>query len=316
MPRLPMLALLLVAVAVGLVASPAAEAKKKTKPCQIARSKTVASNGQARIYTKAMPDGKAAADGARGTYACLLANRRSFLLGQTYEEGDLSGTVSPVALAGRYVAFVVTTNDASCKAACPDFEPTKRAVRVADVKTRKLRVLDTGAGIVVASLVVRGVDVYWTNGGLEKTAPLSGKNPASCTPPGTSPMASSDQVRVYSKALPGGAAGDQSLYACWTATRRTTLFAANTESDTERRTIDPIRFSGRFVVYAVTVFRLACKAQCTPEDKTTTIRVLDAERGERRTLASGSSIDPASLNVVGGTVSWTDAGVAKTATLS
>jgi hypothetical protein len=112
-----------------LVASGPAGAASKRPSCTRAGSKTIAQNGFARVFERR----------AR-LYACRRSNGRAVRLATRTDELETSSDFSNVRLAGRFVAWVSSDTDLSCKAQCPPgYVATRTAIQVFDVRLRRRR---------------------------------------------------------------------------------------------------------------------------------------------------------------------------------
>lgn len=126
---------LLPALATAVLAAGAAvpaDAAKAPAKCKRAGSTTIAKSGSARVYELAT------AQGGTALYGCLLSTNRHSKLDEAYDDGYVSSYgYSRVRLAGRFVAWVFTETDVSCKAACPPgYDPTTTEVDVFDLRAR------------------------------------------------------------------------------------------------------------------------------------------------------------------------------------
>lgn len=98
-------------------------------------------------------------------YGCLWSVGRPLALADAFDEFYVySGSWGDVRLAGRFVAWGQASTDISCKAACPpNYEPTRYRVGVADLRRRKVRLVDgkvDGGGLVLT----RTGAIAWTEG--------------------------------------------------------------------------------------------------------------------------------------------------------
>jgi hypothetical protein len=121
----------LVAATAVLVAVAPSAAEAAT--CRAKASRTVKANELVRVYR------------VRSTlYACLRATGRRSAIASRYDDYTAyeAGSYRDVALAGRYVGYVTTFTDLSCKAACPpDYQATTFRVHVREVGSRRHRSL-------------------------------------------------------------------------------------------------------------------------------------------------------------------------------
>jgi len=152
--------------------APPQDQRTKAKGCSAHRSTTLASNSTARVYRVAAT----ASDDDFTTdviYGCLRSSdRRTRIAGEYDDQYVLSGSVIALKLSGRYVVYVYTETDNSCKAACPpDYEPSTTTLSVVDLKTRKHRRISSGA-IDAQSLKVTGTRATWTVDGETQSASL------------------------------------------------------------------------------------------------------------------------------------------------
>jgi hypothetical protein len=131
----------LAATALAVAAAPAAAAESRV--CRPAGSKTVAQNGQARLY--AVSDDQSIV--TTTLYGCLFSRGKPLKLADAYDDDFVlsSGYRTP-RLAGRFVAFGGFDYDISCKADCPqDYDPGGEWMTVANLTTRRLRSVEIPA---------------------------------------------------------------------------------------------------------------------------------------------------------------------------
>ena len=130
----------LLALAPAGSASAATPAKGK---CTMKRSKTVAKNRYARVFTR-----PSRGDEIERLYGCLYSvNRRVWLDTSSDDEYVTSEEFSDVKLTGRIVTWRHVSTDISCKAACPpEYQPTTERMLMADLRTRKVSTV-TGSGV-------------------------------------------------------------------------------------------------------------------------------------------------------------------------
>src|SRR3954453_7752093 len=123
---------------------PALPAAAQAAPtCTPKGTKTVAANGQARVYTRAA--------GAR-LYGCLRRTGRSKLLVGPGDDYVISNSFSHVTLAGHVVGYAESTTDVSCKADCPpDYQPTRSFVVADDLRTGRTRSVQAAATAVAVN---------------------------------------------------------------------------------------------------------------------------------------------------------------------
>lgn len=139
--------------------------KKKRKPsCVVRRSKTVAQNRFARVYTLA---GRPGTDEVGRLYGCLRSNNRKVRLDTAYDDDYVTAQAyNAVKLNGRFVAWQHSSTDLSCKADCPPgYEPTKIDLRVTNLRTRKKRIVDGTLGEGSALVVTRTGALAWIQPG-------------------------------------------------------------------------------------------------------------------------------------------------------
>jgi len=125
---------MVVATAVLLVGpSPADAAKRKAKPsCAKKGSTTVRTSPDARLYTVFTRDG------IDRLYGCLRSVGRPVELSEATDDIDADSSFDDVRLSGRYAAWVETSTDLSCKAACPPFYTgITETVNVYDLRRRR-----------------------------------------------------------------------------------------------------------------------------------------------------------------------------------
>jgi hypothetical protein len=149
----------------------AAGAKSTPAPCAKHGSTTLASSSTARVYGVDTSDSEFTKN---AVYGCLRSNGRRTRIVEEYDDSYvLSGEIDALKLGGRYVVYLFSSTDISCKAACPPgYEPTTHTLAFVDLKNRKHGRLDTG-DIDPKSLTITGSTASWTNGGAPKTASLS-----------------------------------------------------------------------------------------------------------------------------------------------
>jgi hypothetical protein len=76
-------------------------------------------------------------------YACRRSNGHAVRLATRTDEFEASSDYSNVRLAGRFVAWVSSDTDLSCKAQCPPgYVATRTAIQVFDVRSRRRRTVD------------------------------------------------------------------------------------------------------------------------------------------------------------------------------
>lgn len=133
---LPVLAVVALALLV-----PAAPAARKSGRCTVKGAHTVKANRLVRAYVKRDREGN------QRLFGCWRVIGRKVLVAAAYDDGYvLSGTYREPRLAGRFMAVVTEATDLSCKAACPpDYEPTKTFVKVRDIRSRRVRVVQSRA---------------------------------------------------------------------------------------------------------------------------------------------------------------------------
>jgi hypothetical protein len=200
------LRLLLVAiVALALVPAGTASAAAAKKRCSAKAAKTVLKTKAVRVFTT--PGG--ASDETTGRlFGCMYSNGKRVLLDESSDdEFTSSESFEKVRLNGRFLAWEHTSEDFSCKAACPpDYKPVVVDVLARDLRTKKSRAfpgavkdqslvvgskgtpawlqdaaggavevhagsssLDTGA---IDSLALDGTTLSWLNAGQPKSAVL------------------------------------------------------------------------------------------------------------------------------------------------
>lgn len=196
--RLLLTALFVVALAPAGSAGAAAE----RPTCSLKGSKTVASNGAARVFT--VVSGRE--EYGDVLYGCLRSVGRRIRLAEEFDDGLYqSSTFEKVRLNGRFVVWQVQHIDVSCKADCPPaYSPTRVQIDVADLRRRRVKafagsardslfvtrtgtpawledgvggievhageqVLDIGA---IDSLSLAGHELSWLNSGQRKSATL------------------------------------------------------------------------------------------------------------------------------------------------
>jgi hypothetical protein len=151
-------AVFLAAVAVAAVPAPAPAAAR----CKVKGSETVKANSLVRLYTRADREGGSELRG------CWRATGRTVLLAYEYDDGYvMSSSYRDLRLNGRFVGFVSEVTDVSCKAACPpDYEATRTALEVRDMRSRRAR--HAGGTPDLGSLKVssRGVAAWLDDGDL------------------------------------------------------------------------------------------------------------------------------------------------------
>lgn len=132
------LAVLLLA---ALCAAPASASHTRGKCTQ--RGKTVAKNDSGRVFRRE------SSLGARSLYGCLWSRNRAVLLEAAYDDFYESQDWSRVQLRGRFVSWVYTTTDDSCKADCPPgYDTTREYVNRFDLRSedRDLHGVDLDRG--------------------------------------------------------------------------------------------------------------------------------------------------------------------------
>jgi hypothetical protein len=317
----------------ALPAPPAAAAERCAKP----GTRTIAEDDVARVYAR------------RGVlYGCLRSTGRHRAVARNFRsDAVFVERWSDVVLRGRWVAFTVRTRDTTCKADCPpDHEPVARVLRVTDLRTGETGYAEYdgklegvvltptgGAAYVLDGALwasdVRGAHeldpgpvepesvrassslVVWTNEGRQRAALVAGG--PTCIPRMGRTRSWNDVVRVFEL--------DGSLYGCrWLRSRSIQLTRAEH---------DHVRASGRFVAWsepgAVVVRDFLEGREVRPEagdvvelalggDGTVAWvqddgRLLATRGTEGRELARGG-IEPGSLSVRDGTVSWRQNGAA------
>lgn len=122
----------------------AAQSQQRTPSCKRAKSRTVAQNGHVRLFTRRDPNGL---PGENDLFGCWKRTGRVRLLASAYDDEYVSyARFGLVRLRGRFAAFHSESYDISCKAACPpDYEPRRRFVTVADVRTGRERAVRVAA---------------------------------------------------------------------------------------------------------------------------------------------------------------------------
>jgi hypothetical protein len=143
---------LAVAATIPAVFAPSGEAAKRSK-CKPAGSKTIAQNRGVRVY-KVRVAGESSSETV--LYACRRSTGKRSRLDRAFDDGYVtSATFTSVRLRGYYVAWVSSSTDVSCKAACPPgYEATSSAVEVFDVRRRRARTVDAaplGEALVLSS---------------------------------------------------------------------------------------------------------------------------------------------------------------------
>lgn len=121
---------LLAALVAAVAAAPASATHSRGK-CK-ARGETIAKNDSGRVYETET------GDGATILWGCLWSRndpvRVEVAAGDEFTRFE---SYDDVLLRGRYVAWVFTNEDISCKADCPtDYDPTLEYVNVFDLKRR------------------------------------------------------------------------------------------------------------------------------------------------------------------------------------
>ncbi len=142
---LPALALLVAAAWV-----PAADAARRGPSCKRPRSSAIAQNRLVRVYEVRDTEGTT-------LHGCRRSTGRRVLLDTAFDDEYVSSSsYGNVRLAGTFVAWTSTATDVSCKASCPpNYNPTRRAIRVYDMRRRRSRSVDgypLGAALVLSRL--------------------------------------------------------------------------------------------------------------------------------------------------------------------
>ena len=140
----------LIAVAGLLLLAPSAQAARP--PCSKG-GETLAANRVVRVF-----------ETQSRLIACTKADRDRDVLARRFDDGYVtSSDYGRVVLAGSFVAWVQTSTDVSCKAACPPgYEPTKTWVTIRDAATDDERSARVGA---VSELVLtRTGGAAWIEG--------------------------------------------------------------------------------------------------------------------------------------------------------
>jgi hypothetical protein len=315
--RASALALTLAATAAAATAAAGPASASQQPPlasCLPKRAKSLAVNTLARVYRSAAK-GREPITGF--VYGCYRPEGKRYrLVTESDDNVETLTKLAAVKLSGRYAAYVVTSEDLSCKDACPPgFEAVRDVVRVADLQARTSRALDTGL-IDAKSLKVTSTTVTWKDkNGTTKSAPLA--KPASgasaCAVRGSTTNAANDDARVYTVT---GSDGEGTLFGCWNATGRSVTLARLFEGVDSSGEVSQLQLSGGFVAYVYTTTDLSCRADCPPGFQPTKSRLAAAnlKAGTLRVLST-AAIDAGSLKLAGSTASWTEGGAAKSVTL-
>jgi hypothetical protein len=161
--RLLLAAAFVLAFAAAIPSSSPAAAKKKPS-CSVKQSKTVKKNRFVRVYTVA---GRPGSDETERLYACLRSTGRKTKLDTQYDDEYVTlQHYNAVKLNGRHVAWQHRSEDFSCKADCPPgYNPVSIDLRVANVRTRKKRVVEGDLGQGTALVVTRTGAIAWIQPG-------------------------------------------------------------------------------------------------------------------------------------------------------
>lgn len=160
--RLLLAAALTLALAAALPTASSAATKKRS--CSAKGAETVAKNRYVRVYTLA---GRRGTDEIARLYACLRKTNRRVRLDTASDDGYVSAqTFDTVRLNGRFVAWQHSEYDGSCKDQCPPgYDQTPVELRVANVRTRKVKRVDGSLGEGDALVVTRRGAIAWIEPG-------------------------------------------------------------------------------------------------------------------------------------------------------
>jgi hypothetical protein len=318
---------LTLAAAAAAAASPTTATAGSPLPpqatCLPKGAKSLAVSPTARVYRKAVDDDSDVTGIVSGCYR--PTGKRYRLVTETDDDIETATKLGALKLSGRYVAYMVTVEDFSCKDACrPGFPSVQDVLRVADLRARTTRVIASGL-LEESSLKVTSTSVSYrrTRGDREtETVPLapprSRAAKKTCSRRGTETLASNDVARVYSRD-----ANDNDeefttdvVYGCWRSSGRHVQIAEEyDDAYVLSGSIDDLKLSGRYVVYVYTETDDSCKADCPVDYNASSSRVLVMNLKTRRERAIGGGDSVASLKVTGSTATWTADGKTQRASL-
>ena len=148
------------ALAILALTAGTADATHSRGKCK-ARGETIAKNDTGRVYER-----EEEAE-VRTLWGCTWERNRPFVMDVAEGDGFVtSESYDNVILRGRFVAWTFVHEDISCKADCPPgYDPDSAELRVANLRTRRIRTVPGELGEGTALVVTRTGAIAWIQPG-------------------------------------------------------------------------------------------------------------------------------------------------------